>query len=453
MSAKRVLTVAGSDSGGGAGIQADLKTFAAYGVHGMSAITCVTAQNTARVTAIHVLPAEIVREQIRTVVEDIGVDAVKTGMLYTGEIIEAVADELRRLAVPIVVDPVSVAKSGARLITEAAVKTLVEKLLPLATVVTPNAHEAQALTGIEVEDLESQEKAAKAIVEHGARSAVVKGGHVTGADAVDVFYFAGRYHHLRSNRIETSDTHGTGCVFASAIAAGLAKGMEVDEAVTAAKRFVSESIERSLRLGKGHGPVNPTGRIYDDGERFRVIERMRTALSILESSKAVARLVPESQTNLAMAVEDAHELGQVAGVPGRLVRVGDRIRPVSEPWFGGSKHVATAVLTLMKHNPRIRSAINIRYGEDVLEAAAKLGLTVSMYDRSKEPDSIKKGEGLTIPWGVEEAVKAYGGVPDIIYHTGDYGKEAMILLTGFDAVDVVRKALRLAEKLYGEAMQ
>jgi len=448
MKARRALTIAGSDSGGGAGIQADLKTFAAHGVHGMSAITCVTAQNTESVTAIHVLPSEIVREQIRVVVEDIGVDAVKTGMLYSSEIIEAVTDELRKLAVPIVVDPVAVAKSGSRLLTDSAVKTLTERLIPIATVLTPNAHEAELLTGQKVRDLESQEKAAKLLVEMGARSAVVKGGHLSGEDVVDVLYYAGRFNHFRSERIETPDTHGTGCVFASAIAARLALGMDVDEAVSSAKIFVGESIKRALRLGRGHGPVNPTGCLFNDGERYKVLNNMRRALAILTSSQHFAELIPESRSNLVMAVEGAENIDDVAGIPGRIARVGENVKPVSEPWFGCSKHVANAVLTIMKYNPRLRSAMNIRYGSDVLDAAQALGLTTSMYDRSLEPESMKKAEGMTIPWGVEQAIKSFGGVPDIIFHRGDWGKEPMILVIGVDAVDVVRKTLKIAEKLH-----
>ncbi len=451
MKARRVLTIAGSDSGGGAGIQADLKTFAAHGVHGMSAITCVTAQNTESVTAIHVLPSEIVREQIRVIAEDIGVDAVKTGMLYSSEIIEAVAYELRRLAVPVVVDPVAVAKSGARLLSESAVRTLVERLIPITTVLTPNSYEAGLLTGMEIDDVESQKKAARMLVGMGARSAVVKGGHISGENVVDVLYYAGRFTHLRSDRVPTSDTHGTGCVFASAIAARLAQGYEVDEAVSAAKDFVTESIKRALRLGRGHGPVNPTGGLFDNGERFRTLEKVRQALDMLTSSPQIAELIPESRSNLVMSIEGGESLDDVVGIPGRISRVGDKVKLVSEPWFSASNHVARAVLAIMRHNPRIRSAINIRYGPDVLEVAHALGLSISMYDRSQEPEQVKKKEGMTIQWGVEQAVKSHGGVPDIIYHMGDWGKEAMILVTGYDAVDVVRKTLKIADKLHKEA--
>ena len=231
----RALTIAGSDSGGGAGIQADLKTFAALGVHGMSALTAITAQNTREVTMVHDIPIEMIKEQIRVVVEDIGVDAVKTGMLHTSEIIEAVASELRKIDAPLVVDPVMVAKSGARLLREDAVKSLIEELIPLATVLTPNAGEAEALTGFKIKNLEDQKRAAEKISELGVEAVVVKGGHIPGEKVIDVLYFDGEFKTYESRRIKSKNTHGTGCCFASATAAELAKNTPIPEAVDVAK--------------------------------------------------------------------------------------------------------------------------------------------------------------------------------------------------------------------------
>ena len=443
----RVLTVAGSDSGGGAGIQADLKTFAALGVHGMSAITSITAQNTVEVSAIHDVPVDVIREQIRVVVRDIGVDAVKTGMLHTVEIIEAVADELSRLDVPIVVDPVAVAKSGARLIREEAIETLKEKLLPLATVVTPNASEAGVLTGLEIRSLDDQREAAARLSKI-SKAAVVKGGHLGGRNVVDVLCVGGEvFRYYESVRIETRNTHGTGCVFASAIAAGLAKGLEIEEAVALAKSFVTDAIRNGLSIGAGHGPVNPTGRVYVESERLRALAKVREALEILEQDPNISLLSPESQMNLAMAYEGAENPSDVVAVPGRIVRVGNKVRRTSDPWFNASEHVARAVLTVMKHNKNLKSAMNVRNTPTIIAAAADLGYSVSMYDRRREPPEIKEVEGMTIPWGVEEAIKTFGGVPDVIYHDGDFGKEPMALIIGRDAVDVVKKAIRIAERV------
>ncbi len=252
----RAMTIAGSDSGGGAGIQADLKTFAALGVYGTSVVTAVTAQNTLQVTAVHEVPVGNIRAQIEAVLLDIGADAVKTGMLASVEIIEAVADELRRHGVEkLVVDPVMVAKSGDRLLHSNAVDALRTELLPLATVVTPNVPEAEVLAGMEIASPEDVAEAARRILETGVKAVVVKGGHLTGA-AVDRLYIGdAAVREFIVPRIESRNTHGTGCTFASAIAAGLAKGLELEEAVRQAKRYVTEAIRTARPIGGGHGPL------------------------------------------------------------------------------------------------------------------------------------------------------------------------------------------------------
>jgi hydroxymethylpyrimidine/phosphomethylpyrimidine kinase len=253
---RTALTIAGSDSGGGAGIQADLKTFSALGVFGMSALTAITAQNTLGVTAVFELPPDIVAAQIDAVVTDIGVDAAKTGMIANSEIIKVVAAKVREHGVStLVVDPVMVATSGDRLLREEAVAALRTELLPLATVVTPNLPEAGVLIGREISSPAEMHDAARAIVGLGARSVVVKGGHLDG-DAVDVFYDGQRFLELPARRIETTSTHGTGCTLASAIAALLAKGEPLEQAITQAKVYVTAAIERAYPIGHGHGPVH-----------------------------------------------------------------------------------------------------------------------------------------------------------------------------------------------------
>ena len=253
---KRALTIAGSDSGGGAGIQADLKTFAALGVYGTSALTAVTAQNTLGVTGVQELPPDMVASQIDAVVSDIGADAVKTGMLANSGIIRVVADKVTEHGLSnLVVDPVMVAKGGDPLLQEEAVDALRTLLVPLALVVTPNLPEASVLVGYRVETLEQARRAARDIVGMGSRSVVVKGGHLEG-DAVDVFYDGNEFREFSSPRVDTTSTHGTGCTFASAIAAGLANGMGVEEAVGQAKAYVTEAIRRAFPIGSGHGPLN-----------------------------------------------------------------------------------------------------------------------------------------------------------------------------------------------------
>jgi hydroxymethylpyrimidine/phosphomethylpyrimidine kinase len=252
----RALTIAGSDSGGGAGIQADLKTFASLGVYGMSAITALTAQNTTSIQAVVEIDPEFVSAQIRAVVEDMGTDAVKTGMLANAAIVSRVARDMRALRLErIVVDPVMIAKSGNRLLRQEAIDLMVQELFPLATVVTPNLEEAAALTGLRVTDLEGMREAAKRIKEFGSRYVLIKGGHLSGAP-LDLLYDGRFFKEYTGIRRDTLHTHGTGCTMASAIAAGLAHGLNVEDATGRAKSFVAGAIEHGLPLGKGHGPVH-----------------------------------------------------------------------------------------------------------------------------------------------------------------------------------------------------
>ena len=253
----RALTIAGSDSGGGAGIQADLKSFSALGVYGASVLTAITAQNTLGVTAIQELPKEIVQAQIDAVLQDIGADAVKTGMIANSEIIEVISRRLRHYDVTrLVVDPVMVAKSGDALLRPEAVETLRRKLIPLAAVVTPNLPEAETLTEHPVRTPEAMRAAAREIVLMGARAAVVKGGHLEGPTAVDVLFDGSEFSEFSSKRVDTRNTHGTGCTFASAIAAYLARGEDVYHAVGSAKRYLSGALMEAYDVGAGHGPVH-----------------------------------------------------------------------------------------------------------------------------------------------------------------------------------------------------
>ena len=252
-----VLTIAGSDSSAGAGVQADLKTFAALGVYGTCAVTAITAQSTRGVSGVQDVSPEMVAAQIDAVVEDIRPDAVKTGMLASGPIIEVVAAKVREHGLPnLVVDPVMAAKSGDRLLREEAVAALREALLPLCTVVTPNLPEAEVLTGREIVTDEDVRRAAEEIVGLGAGAVVVKGGHRAGADAVDILYDGSTFQVYSAPRVDTTSTHGTGCTFASAIAAYLARGEPLAEAVGHAKEYLTEALRRAYPIGGGHGPVH-----------------------------------------------------------------------------------------------------------------------------------------------------------------------------------------------------
>jgi hydroxymethylpyrimidine/phosphomethylpyrimidine kinase len=257
MSIPVALTIAGSDSSGGAGIQADLKTFHALGVFGTSALTAITVQNTTGVKAVHAIPADIVRGQIHAVASDLPVAAVKTGMLATKSLVTLVADAIRDENLRnYVLDPVMVATSGHRLLDEDAEAAIIDELLPLCTIVTPNLDEAEILTGSKIRTVEEMHTAAESLVGEGAQSALIKGGHLAGDEAVDVLYDGGEFYVFRKPRVDTTSTHGTGCTLSAAIAAGLAKGNDLRSSVERALDFVHRAIATAPALGAGHGPLN-----------------------------------------------------------------------------------------------------------------------------------------------------------------------------------------------------
>lgn len=256
MKTAKALTIAGSDSGGGAGIQADLKTFSALGVYGASVITSITAQNTVSVTAIQNIDVSVIEKQIDAVMSDIGAHAVKTGMLSTAEIIDIVSKGIAKFKIKkLVIDPVMVAKSGDKLLQSNAVQALIDQLIPQAYVVTPNIPEAEVLTGKKIESVEDMELACRRILEMGCKTVVVKGGHLQ-KEAEDVFFDGKKFYRLKTKRIRSKNTHGTGCTFSAAITAYLAKGKTATEAVILAKKYITKAIEHSYSIGKGHGPVH-----------------------------------------------------------------------------------------------------------------------------------------------------------------------------------------------------
>ncbi|MGA5688561.1 bifunctional hydroxymethylpyrimidine kinase/phosphomethylpyrimidine kinase [Cytobacillus pseudoceanisediminis] len=258
MKVNKALTIAGSDSGGGAGIQADLKTFQELGVFGMSALTAVTAQNTKGVQGVYPMTAEAVSAQIQSIGEDLRPDAVKTGMLFSADIIESVSNEIVRYGWKnVVIDPVMIAKGGASLLQNEAILVMKKHLIPLSLVITPNIPEAEVLTDIRIRSLEDKREAAKKLHHLGAKNVIIKGGHDEAKDiAADLLFDGESFSEFRSSRIQTANTHGTGCTYSAAITAGLADGLTVPEAVDRAKKFIQAAIENDLGIGSGHGPTN-----------------------------------------------------------------------------------------------------------------------------------------------------------------------------------------------------
>ena len=443
---KRVLTIAGSDSGGGAGIQADLKTFSSLGVYGMSAITSITAQNTVGVQGIHDLPPEFVALQIDSVISDIGVDAAKTGMLSSSAIIDVVASKVKKYKIPnLVIDPVMYAKSGDPLLRPDARDTLINKLLPLSTLITPNISEAEFLSGIKIKGIEDMKKAGKKIKKRVGADVLVKGGHL-GGKAVDILYTDGEFFIFESERIDTKNTHGTGCTYSAAIASELAKGYSLYDAVKSAKVFITDAIKNSIEIGKGKGPTNPIASLYRDTEKYRTLIEMESVIEKLKEAK-IGILIPEVQSNMAVALSDAKGFDDVMAIPCRIIKYGNDIITVSRPNFGVSRHIASIVLTVIKFDPTKKAVMNIKYSPEIISACKKLNLKIGSFNRKDEPKKLKAKEGSSLEWGTEKAISESGFVPDIIYDTGDIGKEPIVRVIAENPEELSKKVISIKEYL------
>ncbi len=451
-----VLTIAGSDCGGGAGIQQDLKVFTVLNTYGAGVITALTAQNTLGVHGVEPVAPEFVKKQLGAVLTDIRPVAAKTGMLLGSQVIDAVADELKACdyLLELVIDPVMVSKDGSTLLDKEAVSDLKEKLFPHATLVTPNIPEAEALLDVSITTLEEMKSAASSLLAlletkrkcaSQARQCAVflKGGHLENHPPVDVLAFKDKLIEFPSERIDTKNTHGTGCTLSAAITCFLAKGLDIVKACEQGKEFVTLAIKGAFSLGGGIGPVNPLSWLENDLARYPVLMALEDAWRMLVSCPS-RPLVPEVQLNIGYALPMARDVNDVAAFPGRIAGIGNGVARISAPAFGASSHVARIILTVMKYNKKMRSAMNMRFDEAYLERARELGLSIAEFSRSREPEEVRLKEGSTLIWGVKEAIRSHGTVPDIIFDTGDVGKEPIIRILGNDPVSVVEKGFRCA---------
>ena len=373
----KALTIAGSDSGGGAGIQTDLKTFAALGVYGTSVITALTAQNTIGVHGIHTVPPEFIVRQLDAVLSDIPVQAAKTGMLGETDAIMAVTGALTKYRITnLVVDPVMVAESGDRLLKEVAVAALRDHLLPLALVVTPNLPEAEVLLGRKIETVDDMAAAAKDIRLLGPRYVLVKGGHLPGDDMVDIFYDGKTIHSFAEKKLDTVHTHGTGCTYAAAIAAHLAKGLPPLDAVSRSKQFITEAISHGICVGSGYGPTNPMGSLYQQMETSRVLTDLKGALAYLQKSPQAVSLLAPGLSNIFACRENARDQTDVASFPAPLLRSGRKPEAVGEPLFDSAVPPGEFLLDAHRKNPTLSGMITLRSTPELISAAKRQDLDI-----------------------------------------------------------------------------
>jgi hydroxymethylpyrimidine kinase/phosphomethylpyrimidine kinase len=385
------LTIAGSDSGGGAGIQADLKTMEAHGVFGTSAITSVTAQNTRGVEGSFTLPVADIEAQCAAVLSDFDVRAVKTGMLAEAPVVRSVAAQVAELDVPVVVDPVMVATSGDRLLDTDGEEAYAD-LFEYATLVTPNADEAEVLTDVEPIDDESAMAAGEALLELGGDAALVKGGHVPGETVRDVLVTDDGATVFEHPRIDTDATHGSGCTLASAIAARLALGDDLETAVAGATDFMERAVRYAADVGEGPGAVHHLAELQNwaaQNETAEAVERVVQSFV----RRDVSALVPEVGMNVVGATPYAENVGETAAVEGRITRTLSGVNPNRGVRFGASSHVARFLLSAREFDSNLRFAVNCRFDADVEDALSTLSGEVAEFDRDAEPESVKEQEG------------------------------------------------------------
>ena len=481
---KCVMTIAGSDSGGGAGIQADLKTFSALGVHGTCVIASVTSQNTTGVKAVFNIPVPEIGKQIDTVCTDMEISFAKTGMLSSPEIVRFVAGKIQEYGFSLIVDPVMAAEAGGALLQQEAVATMAEILLPVSYAVTPNVFEAEILSGIRIKNTDDAKAAALKIAKTGVKYVIVTGGHL---DAEDIVYDAANQEFtLLPGTFVKGGTHGTGCTYSAAIVSYLARGYTFVQASRLAKAFVVDAILYSKIIGAGVAPVNPAGAAVLKAERAAVIENILSAWEILKPDDIFPTLIPEVGTNIAMRLPDifkesVHAGSYASGIlpplqkllidqsgscpiadgfgsfesataafPGRIHKVKDKAgfkltaENLGYPAFGSGSNLAKVLQSAQEFDETVRACINLKYTEKNVRLFEQIGFSSLSFNRADEP----KGFDDNKEWGTLRVIQENAEtVPDIIYETGGYGKEAVIRVFGTDAVDAARKVILLCDEI------
>jgi hydroxymethylpyrimidine kinase / phosphomethylpyrimidine kinase / thiamine-phosphate diphosphorylase len=448
-----ILTIAGSDSGGGAGIQADLKTIYALGGYGLSVVTALTAQNTLGVRGISPPEPDFVALQLETVLQDFPIAAAKTGMLFSTEVIKALAPLLEYRDFPLVVDPVCVSQTGHKLLQDTAIAELRSTVLPLADLITPNKPEAEVLSEMRIRTMDDIRESIRRLFESGARGVLLKGGHfehgttdgesgmmadwlgLPGQDPVP----------LSRKRIGTKNTHGTGCTLSAAIATYLGHGFGVREAVERAKDYLHLCLRAGYDLGGGQGPVNHLAPLVRMQGKLDLLEELHTLGGRLLRLDRLGDLIPEVRMNVALAAPFAVGVDDVAAFEGRISRGRDgRVIIAGCPRFGASGHMARVVLAASELNPEIKAAANIRYGADTLAAVRSAGLHLVSFERGEESREAREREGSTMEWGTRVAMISDNPLlVDAVADRGDMGKEPMIRILAKDGAALFEKLQRI----------
>jgi len=423
-----ILSIGGSDPSSGAGIQSDIKTFSNHDVYGFTIVTAITSQNTRKVISIEPVSTKSLRAQLDSILSDFHIDAIKIGMVYNSQIIKVIHSKLRNVKVPIVVDPIIKSTTGAILLKKSALCDYKKMMVPLADVITPNKYEAKVLSGTS-----NTNKSAKKIQSMGVKCVIITGATSSNSQISDFVLEENKEYVISGKKIPIRN-HGSGCNYSASIAVSLAKGNTVRYAVKAAKDYVYQSIKNSKKIGKG---VSITHKNISNG-----MKELLDSINNFKQIKNIYKAIPECQTNFVFTKKNPKTIKDVLGISGRLVKSGKEIVTAGEIVYGGSQHVATAVIHVNKKFPEIRSCLNIKYDTKIISKAKKSGFTILSYDRTGEPRKSKRRENSSISWGISNSLKTKS--PDIIYHKGDVGKEPMILIFGKNPDEIIRKVSKLA---------
>ena len=418
-----VLSIGGSDPSSGAGIQSDVKTFENHDVYGFTVITAITSQNTKKISKIAPISTKDIRTQLESVLSDFQIDAIKIGMVYDSSIIKIVNTMIKNQKCPIVVDPIIESTTKKILLKKSAIDSYKRYIIPLATIITPNKKEAKILSGSS-----KAEDAAKELQKLGAKNVIITGFRESEKEIEDFVMEVDNNYILKGKKIKIIN-HGSGCNYSASITASLARKKSIYEATVTAKEYVYQSIKKSKNLGKG---IKITHK-----EISKIQKELSHSILDFQNIKNVSKLIPECQTNFVFSKNKPKTIKNVLGISGRLVKSGNNVIQAGELVFGGSQHVATAVIQVSKKFSKIRSAINIKYEPKIITNAKKHRMSVLSYDRKNESKKSKSKENSSISWGISSCLKS--NIPDIIYHKGDFGKEPMIIVFGETPAEVVRK--------------
>jgi len=430
-----VLSIGGSDPSSGAGIQGDIKTFSSLGVYGLCVITAITSQNTKKFSSVETVSNDMIKSQLKSILSDFKIDIIKIGMVYSSDIIKTIYSMLKKTKIPIVLDPVFESTTGGTLLQKEAFNDFKKFLVPLSYVITPNVLEAEKLSGLKIKNEKDMKRAANKIRYLGVKNIVIKGGHLRGYISRDFVLEDSKFYCFSAKKIPIT-IHGSGCTFSASLAVALAKGKSLKDAVRFAKEFTTKSIRNSQKIGKGISIVSVD-------TKDKIEKDLSDAISSFTKIKNIYKIIPEVQTNFVFSKPKPRSINDILGVSGRIVKASRSVIVAGNLEYGGSRHVGSALLEMMSKFPTTRSAINIKFDKKFIKKAKAKKLLIKNYQRSDEPFKIKSKEGSTISWGIKGIIKDTKKAPDLVFHTGDIGKEPMIILFGKDPKDVLDKLAKI----------